>query len=406
MDASDPSAAPIRWARVLAGAVLVLLLVEAIAQGAVYAFAGRPFESLSLYRWSPYGLVRNNPALTSPGFQINRNGFRDVRDFEKRKGERVFRVMLLGGSVLYSGLGGRAVIAQDGRVRSDQTIAQYLAERLRADPDFGGAEIEVINTAVNFNRIVEVSTAYLGEYIDWRPDALVVFGAVNNFAGTRLQGDMARSATPLQRPHPWHREFDRLNNDASLAATLEGIWRSGNEHSAALALAYKVVAGLADRAASLSRVVALGRKVPATGAMETVDEREAYFQYFAAYADAMTAAARRSGQAIAFAWEPRLVDVASIKPLTVEERTILQALREPPEVARQYEAIRKRFADYFAGEGVPVMDPTEPLRQHAGRVYIDYAHYTAEGNEFVAGVLHAQLKPLLLAQFRKRFGGR
>src|SRR5262245_31281887 len=104
MAVSEIDKRPLRTGRIAALLLSGLVAADIAAQLAVFAFAGRPFQSLSVNRWSPYGLVRNNPALTSPSFEINRDGFRTTREFDKRKPPGVFRIILLGGSALYSGV--------------------------------------------------------------------------------------------------------------------------------------------------------------------------------------------------------------------------------------------------------------------------------------------------------------
>ena len=277
--------------RALAIAGAALLLTEAVAQAIVFGFSGRPFDSLSNYTWAPYGLVRNNPALNSDHFNINRNGFRAPRDFTPDKPERTLRVMLMGGSVLYSGLGGPATLADRyGRVDSNETIAPYLEAMLRADPAFAGVRIEVINAAVNFNRITEISSAYLADYVHWRPDFVVVHGSVNNFSAPRLRGDFAAGRTPLQAWHPWRGEFERLSNNYGPTALVERGWRMLSEHSAAAALARKVLVPIADRWVALPQTFA-ATSAPATDALETRAERDAYFRLVTIYGDAMIAAA-------------------------------------------------------------------------------------------------------------------
>jgi hypothetical protein len=408
MAASESVPSSIRWGRVLAALLAIFIAAEIVAQLLVWQFAGRPFRSLSFYRWSAYGLVRNNPDLTSPSFIINRNGFRAVRDYQRRKPQGVFRVMLFGGSVLYSGIVPAAArLAQYGRVHSEQTIAPYLEEQLRRDPAFAGVEIEVINAGVNFNRIVEISGAYLAEYLHWQPDAVVVFGALNNFSGLRHHGDVAAGLTTLQGDHVWHAEFQRLVNDNGLASTIERLWRSGAEHSAALALASKIAVIAADQIAAVAWKftprVSLGTQAsaPAPTAIESGEDREAFFRIYASYADAMIAAARRAGQAIAFAWEPHLADLEGIKPLSAEERSLFPAVRGSAEERAQYEQSRQRFQRLFADSGVPVVDPTGALRHTDETIFLDYGHYTPAGNRFVAGVTYEQLRPMLIEQLTR-----
>jgi hypothetical protein len=400
MAASDTGQNAIRWSRVVAAMLAVLFVLEITSQTVVWAFAGKPFHSLSLYRWSAYGLVRNNPDLTSPAFVINRNGFRATRDYEKEKPPGVFRVMLLGGSVLYSGLvPAVARLSHYGRVRSDQTIAPYLEQRIRQDPAFEGIKVEVINAAVNFNRIIEVSAAYLAEYLHWQPDFVIVFGSVNNFGPTRYHGDLAAGRTSLQQRHNWDPEFQRLVNDHGVASTIERVWRDGAEHSAALALAYKFALIVSDKIVGVSGQFSIGNHFAAEPkGSETASELEAYFRMYASYADAMIAAAHRMGHGMAFAWEPELGDLAGIKPLSTEEQTIFPLLQRTPDAVAQTEASRQLFRRHFAEMGTPIVDPTDPLRSHNETVFIDYTHYTPIGNRVIADIAYEQLRTELVKQ--------
>lgn len=388
---ADSDARP-RLGRVIAALVAGLLLIELGARIIVFNFAGEGFRSLALYRWSAYGLVRNNPELTSPSFKINAAGLRSMREFSRTKPPGTFRVLLLGGSVLYAGIGGAARLEAHGRVRSDQTIADYLQRELEKDPAFAGRRIEVINGAVNFNRIIESSAGYMADYVHWSPDYVVVFGAVNNFSETRRAGDFARGTTPLQVQHPWHGEFQRLVNNHGFAAMIERFWRTGGEHSAALALATKIFSQTADRLVGLSSRFALAPPSPAPARpLESEAERRQYFNLFATYADALVAATARQNTSIAFAWEPMLSDLGGIKPLSAEERTIYPAVKRTPEAAAQYDASRRLFVDYFAARNVPVFDPTDDLRSQPATVFIDYGHYTAGGNQWIAQRLYAHI---------------
>src|SRR3954464_12290152 len=97
---------PVHWGRIFGLLVLSLLVVELCCQVYVYFWAGERFRSFHKQVWSPYGLVRNNPDLTLPGFHHNPNGFRNLRDFTRAKPKNTLRVMMLGGSTLYSGIAG------------------------------------------------------------------------------------------------------------------------------------------------------------------------------------------------------------------------------------------------------------------------------------------------------------
>ena len=126
--------------------------------------------------------------------------------------------MLLGGSVLYAGLGGTPLPGVP-RVTSSETISQYLEQYLKDAPSCAGKNIEVMNTAVNMNRISELAPAYLNDYINWNPNIIIVGSSLNNFAG----GITASSR--LLGFHAWESEFQRLVNDSGISSTLEVLFR-------------------------------------------------------------------------------------------------------------------------------------------------------------------------------------
>ena len=71
--------------------------------------------------------------------------------------------------------------------------------------------------------------------------------------------------------------------------------------------------------------------------------------------------------------------------------TIYLAVKRTPEAVAQYEASRRLFGDYFAARGIPVFDPTDDLRRQPETVFIDYGHYTAGGNRWIAQRLYAHI---------------
>src|SRR5204862_2439413 len=139
---------------------------------------------------------------------------------------------MLGGSTLYSGITSTHISGAE-RVDSDATIAQFLEQELRQDPALSGLNVEVINAAVNFNRIVEVSGGYLAEYVHWQPDVVIVFGSANNFRFAPRRGEIRAHRFGIQEPHPWALEFERQANETSLAALLERAMRTAANGSAA-----------------------------------------------------------------------------------------------------------------------------------------------------------------------------
>lgn len=388
--------ATIRWSRI----VCVLLVLMAVAEGTarlyVWFWAGKEYRSTALYRWSPYGLVRNNPDVTSPTFQINRNGFRNIEEFERLKPPNTYRVILLGGSVLYAGLAS-IFLQEEGRVGSDATIAQYLQRILAADPAFAGMRVEVINAAVNYNRIVETSAAYLAEYAYWNPDLVIVFGSANNFMGMPTAEEIRLRAHNVQGDHPWKKEFDRQVNQRDLSALAENALLTTSDHLASVAMLRKLLGKLLDSAIGL-----IGRHSmlpPPKGDYRpaTLEDEERYFNDYAAYADAMVAAARRHGQDIAFFWEYWLGDMQDIKPLSEREQWLYSHARRVPEQTAYAMRMRDRWVRNFAERNVPYVDPLDLLRTSDQTLFIDYLHYTRRGNDMMARAAYDALKPVIHA---------
>lgn len=396
MAASD-DVRPVRWSRLLGVLIAAFLVVEAGAQAFFVNWTGKPYGSIFLYNWSPYGLVRNNPELTG-NFIISRDGFREMRTYEVAKPANTFRVLLMGGSVLYSG--SAPVNALPGYVPSDSTISQYLAAELKADPAFAGVNVEVINAGVNFNRIIEVSTAYLGEYIKWNPDVVIVFGSANNFSRALRAGDVDGRLTELQQRHPWHMEFDRLANEHTVAATIEVIFRQTVDASASLAIVHKALTRTLienDPLARLAMNFKVEKRFPDTPEkpLASREEEARHFNIYASYASAIIGAARRSGQEPAFVWEYHLGDLGGVKPMSAEELSLYPAVKRP-----QYEIdadlrARDRWLAFMAGEGVVGVDPLPQIKQSPQTVFTDYLHYTSGGNAVVAKATHQQLRGML-----------
>ncbi|MBF0624060.1 MAG: SGNH/GDSL hydrolase family protein [Magnetococcales bacterium] len=393
-----PAAPAVRWPRILGLLILALLLTELAARIAFWVWSGESYRNLDLYRWSPYGLVRNNPQATSNAFKINPNGFRNLETFQPRKPPDTYRVLMLGGSVLYAGLGGWYP-PETRRVPTSETIAQHLAERLRADPRWAGRRVEVLNAAVNFNRIVEVSGAYLGEFINWDPDLVIVFGSANNFFHPPPEhGDGGQIVHSLASPHVWAAEFDRRANEHTLMTLLETAHLTARHYSAAAALAHKFLSKAIDAALALSerlrvRTVPLDGPAPPPAQPLSDAAFDRYVDDYLAHADAMIAAARRRQQKIVFFWEYFLAHVAPAKPMGAAE-ALLARHNQSHATASDREftlRARDRVARELAAQGVELIDPWPELTAWPKQVYIDYLHYTAEGNEFMAEVLYRRI---------------
>lgn len=393
-------ATPIRWGRIFSLLIVLMLAVELTSQVYVYFWAGERFRTFHKQTWSPYGLVRNNPDLTLPGFHHNRNGFRNIQDFTQPKPKNTLRVLLLGGSTLYSGIAG-VHIAGAERVDSDATIAQFLEQEMRRDPELSGMNVEVINAAVNFNRIVEISGSYLAEYAHWEPDVVIVFGSANNFNVSMPEiGEVYRREYGVQPDHAWKLEFDRTANRRTFMATAEHGVLLAEDKLASVALAKKVLSSAIDDAFTFSQSHSFAKTRAQPKTYADRQECDAYINEYLGYAEAMVATAKRRDQDIAFFWEYFLRHLGGIRSFSAKERAVYDQIHQrenPEEIAFNFYA-RDRL-DQFCGErGVKFINPLDVLKSHQGTIFIDYLHYTREGNEVMAKFVFAQMKDV----FHKR----
>jgi hypothetical protein len=391
---------PVRWGRVFGLLLLSLLVVEAACQIYVYAWAGEHFRSFHKQTWSPYGLVRNNPDLTLPGFHHNRNGFRNLKDFTQQKPANTLRVIMLGGSTLYSGIASTHVAGAE-RVDSDATAAQFLEQELRADPALEGMNVEVINAAVNFNRIVEISGGYLAEYAHWQPDVVIVFGSANNFnVSMPEQGEVYRREYGVQPDHAWKAEFERTANRKTFLAMSEHTVFYLEDNLASVALAKKGLTSAIDDAFALSKRHSLARKTPAPRTYADREECDLYIKEYLGYADALVATAKRNDQDVAFFWEYFLRHLGGIRPFSEREQAVYNKIRRgqsQQEIDFNFYA-RDRLAEFCNERGVTFLNPLEVLKTSRETVFIDYLHYTKEGNRAMARFIYEQMKET----FRRR----
>jgi hypothetical protein len=385
----------IRWSRVLGVCVLLGLVLEAMARIGIRRSMGHPFESFDPYLWSAYGLVRNNPRLTSTAFQINNAGFRATHPSQQTKAPQTLRVVVLGGSVAYSGLG-RAVHPKYGRVGSDETIAPFLEILLREDPALDGIQVEVINAAVNFNRIPEVTTGYLDEWRFWNPDLVLVMGSANNFSNAPTRGTIYARKWGFQTPHPWFLEFDRQANSTSLTAFGERIIRAVGQHSATVAVLRKGIPSIIDGSTAWSEAHSFRRTAaPGLPEVASYDEYDRYIDEYLGYADAIVAAAKMSDQKVAFFWEYYIAFLDGIRTFNEEEQYLYEHNRvysKPEDKPYDFHA-RDRVRDHVEKEGAAFIDPMDVLRTDPSTIFIDYLHYTANGNRVMAGAVYRSLKP-------------
>ena len=138
------------------------------------------------------------------------------------------------------------------RVDSSSTIAQFFEKELRADPAFANVRVEVLNAAVNFNKIPEVASGYLTEYAVWNPDIVIVFGSGNNFPAHARVGEVADRQYGLQKPHPWRLEFERVANERTFFSLVEHVVTHAEAQFASVAWSKKAGAAIVDKLFSIS----------------------------------------------------------------------------------------------------------------------------------------------------------
>jgi hypothetical protein len=391
----------IRWHRVLGTLLLALFLTEGAAQLWVYVWAGEPYRTFSFYSWSPYGLVRNNPNLTSPAFQINEAGFRRDGEVAIEKPAKTLRVMLLGASVLYSGIAGNAFIESEGRTGSDGTIDAFLEGLIRSDLEFSDVDVEVINAAVNFNRIVEVSVSYIAEFAYYDPDIVIVFGSANNFGGWPAAGAVNERKQTLQSDHLWKSEFDRIVNRNDANSLVENTIRTLEGYFASVGLAKKVAGKLIDGGFALSRRLAPIKfwltSDDSLPALANDAEVELLLSEYLGYVDAMAAVAKRREQHLVIFWENWLLDLEGVKQFSPGEMRLSAKLtnsRSPTSTKFRFH-VRDRLAEQLPSLGISFVDPVNSMAVSQETLFIDYVHYTRKGNQLVAEVLFYQLRPVL-----------
>lgn len=400
MAASETATNPApRWRRIAGVLLAAVLLAEGFGQAYFRIWSGHWLRSTSLYVWSPYGLVRNNPALTSPQYGITANGFRDTRAYDRARRPGALRVLLVGGSVLYSGIA-ETFLESERRVDSGNTVAQFLEKALAADHDFSGMTVEVLNAGVNFNRIVEVATAYTGEYVWWNPDVVVVFGSANNFFTAPGVDEMRQGTYGLRGPHPWAQDFERLANVSSLAAWLEQGVRLAADRSAAVTIASKATSKVLDFVSGRISLLAARETVGSAGVAPalTAADDDSYFRDYAAVADGLVATAKAQRQDVVFFWEYFLGDVRELKPLSADEQWLAAAVRQPAEQTAFHARMRERWMAFMQQRGLPHVDPLTRLSHERDTVFIDYLHYTRRGNAVMADELYKVLKPVLASR--------
>ncbi|MDQ6828455.1 MAG: hypothetical protein M3081_06265, partial [Gemmatimonadota bacterium] len=212
-------------------------------------------------------------------------------------------------------------------------------------------------------------------------------------------------------------EFDRLANGHGAQSWTENSLRTLEEHLASVAIARRALSMAIDRVALFptrydvaerarralpARVartsLGAGAPAPLPRLADSAAVEHTLHDYLG-YADAVVAAAREHDQDVAFFWEYFIGHMGGIKPFSADERYLYGAERATrPEDVQYNFAMRDRIRAHLDSVRVPLIDPMPELRRYDGTVWIDYLHYTKNGNRFMAEVMYDRLKPLIYAR--------
>jgi hypothetical protein len=213
------------------------------------------------------------------------------------------------------------------------------------------------------------------------------------------KGEVYAREWNIQGPHPWVADFQRIANDRTPAALVERGVTTAEAFLASVGVLRKGLSYTVDNAilSAEARAGALGiRAAPAVGVFEPApfEEYDTYIEEYLGYADAMIAVARRHHQEIAFFWEYLLGNLGGMKPMgPVEQRLYEQNRRQRYAIDVVYDArAHDTVHRYCDQKGVPFIDPIDRLRTSDELVFIDYVHYTREGNRFMAKVMYDSLR--------------
>jgi hypothetical protein len=172
----------------LMGWMVYLAVLAAFTEGASYLLFRKPFGIFPRYvtgaQYGEFSIRRNVPNAVYEHksfdgtwhYQINSQGFRDVRDFPYEKNKGVVRVLLLGDSFT---IGYEA--------RQDETFGAVLERRLREK----GHDVEVINAGVSGFSTAEELVFLEQEGLRYQPD-VIVLGFFTNDLVDNLRADLYR----------------------------------------------------------------------------------------------------------------------------------------------------------------------------------------------------------------------
>jgi hypothetical protein len=232
---------------------------------------------------------------------------------------------------------------------------------------------------------------------------LVVYGSANNFDHSIREGDLAAGRGALLEQHPWQAEFERLVNERSLPSAIEDAFRQGVDASAALALLHKaMMRGFVENDPFARLAIAKPASAWTPKPIAPMADEEAYFRLYTSYADAMIAATRRADQDIAFVWEYHLGDLGGQKPFSAEEAGLYPNVKRSAEEIGYDRRMRDRWKAFLMAQNVPAVDPYAAITSTPKTVFIDYLHYTANGNAVVARATYDQLRDTLVRKLEAR----
>src|SRR6185295_19267636 len=166
------------------------------------------------------------------------------------------------------------------------------------------------------------------------------------------------------------------------------------DNLASVALAKKGLTSAIDDAFALSQAHSLARKPAPPRTYADKEECDLYINEYLGYADAMVATAKRNDQDVAFFWEYFLRHLGDVRPFSERERAVYDKIHQgqsPKEIEFNFYA-RDRLAEFCHQQGITFLNPLEVLRSYRGTIFIDYLHYTKEGNQVMGRFIYEQMK--------------
>ena len=99
-------------------------------------------------------------------------------------------------------------------------------------------------------------------------------------------------------------------------------------------------------------------------------------------------------QDVAFFWEYFLRHLGDVRPFSDKEKAVYDKIRrgqDGREIEFNFYA-RDRLAEFCDERGVTFLDPLDVLKTNRETVFIDYLHYTKEGNRAMARFIYERMK--------------